>query len=612
MKKKVLVSSVLILLSLIIILPIVLAANETGIDKAYSCLKTKLGDNCADTLSTEQNVFSLLAMAYDSSVQLDCKLALENKQGNDCWGKTEDDSCNIKSTAQSILALNYIGEDVEDSVAWLLDKRKTTKDLNWYLEIDTNEASLCKIKVNDENEKTFTLAENKKFSGSSSCLTPAISNYYLEIKDSCLEDNFTISCDKKFISTLWYEKPGESTMYISSETHGADAEGSTKEKVNSYCFGISTECDYQGTLWASLVLAKKGEDIHAYIPYITAMADKTENKQYLPSAFLYMLTNEDDYYSELVEQQKQNKYWEETTGKKFYDTALALLALQGVNIEQVDNSKEWLLSVQESSGCWSSGNILETAFILYAGWPKDPVRVVGSGGDKHSYCSDFNFYCVSAGECLLVDNLENYYCSGLNEICCKTEPIEQSCSEKDGIVCDSNQRCSEGEVTASDTNYCCKGSCQVITKNDCEVAGYSCEDSCSSDTQEEKTVYSVDCNFGEICCGEKLDEESGSWTLIILLIILIILVILAIIFRNQLKIWFFRIKSKFKFGKPPKPISRQPMSTFSQGPFPPLRPMQRIIRPPVRRRPMMRDSGRRAGKDAAFEDTMKKLRDMSK
>ena len=62
--------------------------------------------------------------------------------------------------------------------------------------------NLCKIKVNDENEKTFTLSENKKFSGSSSCLTPAVSNYYLAIKESCLDDNFTISCDKKFISTL--------------------------------------------------------------------------------------------------------------------------------------------------------------------------------------------------------------------------------------------------------------------------------------------------------------------------------------------------------------------------------------------------------------------------
>jgi uncharacterized integral membrane protein len=611
MKKRVLIFSALILL--IIILPFVLAANETATDKAYSCLKTQLEDNCADTLSTEQNVFSLLAMGYDSSVQSDCKLALEDKEGNDCWGKTDADSCNIKSTAQAILALNYIGEDIDAPLTWLLDKKRSTKNLNWYLEIDANEAASCKIKVNDASEKTFTMSENKKFSGTSSCLTPAVSNYYLKIDNNCLDDNFTISCDKNFISTLWYEKPGESTMYISSETHSASAAGSTTEKVNSYCFGMSSECDYQGTLWAALVLGKTGEDTHAYIPYITAMADETENKKYLPSAFLYMLTNEDDYYSDLVEQQKQGKYWEETTDQKFYDTALALLALQGVNIEQVDNTKEWLLSVQESSGCWHADNILETAFILYAGWPKDPVRVAGPGGVTHSYCTEFSFFCVSAGECLLADKtgLENYYCPGLSEVCCKTQPAQQTCADKEGIICDSNQRCSESEVTASDTNYCCKGACQVITKNDCELAGYFCKDSCL-DTQEEKTVYSADCNFGETCCGDKPVKKT-SWLLIILLIILIILVILAIIFRNQLKIWFFRNKSKFKFGKGPQPVSRPPMPGPPQQFFPQLRQRQIIPRQPVRRMPMRRIPTRSPGaKDTAFEETMRKLREMSK
>jgi len=232
----------------------------------------------------------------------------------------------------------------------------------------------------------------------------------------------------------------------------------------------------------------------------------------------------------------------------------------------------------------------------------------GPSGVTHSYCTEFNYFCVSAGECLLADSLNNYYCSGLSEVCCKTQPIEQTCSEKDGIICDSNQRCSEGEVTASDTNYCCKGSCQVITENDCELAGYFCKDSCSN-AQEEKTIYSADCSFGETCCGNPSSKKSP-WLLIILLIILIILVILAIIFRNQLKIWFFRNKSRFKFGKGPQSVSRPSMSAPSQ--IPQLRPRHLISRPPVRRMPMRRMPQKRADKDKAFEETMKKLRDMSK
>ena len=97
---------------------------------------------------------------------------------------------------------------------------------------------------------------------------------------------------------------------------------------------------------------------------------------------------------------------------------------------------------------------------------------------------------------------------------------------------------------------------------------------------------------------------------------MIILVILAIIYRNQLKIWFFRNKSKFKFGKGPKSTSR-PGPGFappSSGAFPQLRPRQIIPRQPYRRasRRRMPQRRTRGEKDSAFEDTMKKLRDMSK
>ena len=147
MKKRVLLFSVIIL-SLIIILPLVLAQNETDdedeedtleiietgfgeeIDAAYSCLKSQLGTDCADTPSTEQNVFSLLAMGYDSAVQSDCKEELQDKEDNDCWGKTGSDSCNLKSTAQSIIALDYIGGKVDDEVDRLLDKKELVEDLN--------------------------------------------------------------------------------------------------------------------------------------------------------------------------------------------------------------------------------------------------------------------------------------------------------------------------------------------------------------------------------------------------------------------------------------------------------------------------------------------------
>ena len=600
------------------ILPLVLTAENDSesdtttdsgdnTDKAYSCLKTELGSNCGSTNSIEQLSFSLLAMGYDSTIQSSCKSALINKKDDDNWGDKD-----IKSTAQAILALNHIGENVDAPMDWLLSKRKMTEDLNWFLQIDANNATECEISRDDGSTRDFDIRENKKVSGSSSCLDPASSeqNYYYEIDDDCLDSTFTISCDEDFITSVFYKKPGSSIYYISSESHSASSLGETKENINSYCFAKSSsaDCDYQDSLWATLALAKLGEDTTSYLPYIAAESDEVENKKYLPSAFLYLFTGDDDYYAELVDKQKQNKYWEETNNKKFYDTALALLSLQGTNSDAESDAVDYLEEVQDSSGCWGSNNILETAFLLYAEWPKAPAISSGTRSD----CESSGFACVSSGLCTSSDTYSSYYCSGIGDVCCAEESKLDSCTEKEGTICESDQRCTGSEVLASNTNYCCLGDCVLqLDENDCERNDYVCKSSCS-DSQEEKIAYSGDCDFGEICCASKPKSESNLG-LIILLIILIILVVLAIIFRNQLKIWFFKIKSKFRSGKSPGPSRRPPMPPAGGIPQFNRRPRQIIPRQPVRRPPMRRPSSvRKKSGDNVFDDTMKKLRDMTK
>lgn len=605
MKKRVLIISLILL----IILPLLVIAQDDdiitldGIEKAYSCLEDKLGSDCGSSKLTEQSVLSLLAGAYDSGIQSNCKDSLTTKKQNNCWSVTESGTCDLSSTAHAILALNYIREETEDYTDWLLDKKQITPDLDWFLEIDANEATACSIKTNEASETTFAISEDKKISGTSSCLSPAEQNYFLKISDSCLENNFTISCDKNFITTLLYKKTGSSVYYVSSKTHSASAEGSTQEKVNAFCFANSGTCDYQGSLWSALALAKTGNEISDYLPYLSAMAEESENKKYFPSAFLYMLTHEDDYYISVTDKQKQRTYWqEELSNSKYYDTALALLSLENFITEEVSNSKDYLLEIQDESGCWNSDNIRDTSFILYAAWPKAPS--INNGGGSSSDCESFGYFCTSSGQCS--DSLDNFYCPGLSDVCCKTEPAEQSCAEKQGITCDLDQECKGSEVIASDTNYCCLDSCiATSTTTECEDYGKTCKPSCSED--EDKEFY--DCDYGDVCCGEK--KESRGWGLIILLIILIILVILAIIFRNQLKIWWFRFKSKLKFGKPPKgPSARPSIMPPTTPPLMQQRPRQIIPRQHYQspaRRPVLKKQ-----KDSVFEETMKKLREMSK
>ena len=591
--------TILLIFMLLFATTLVISQEQDDVDKAYACLEDRLGDDCGDTRSTINAAFNLMAMAYKSSIRSDCRSSLTDKENEDesCFGNTADDLCNIKATAIATLALDYIGRNVDDYVEWLLDnKKQTTTELTWYLEIDANNETICDI-----NGAEVTIQDNKKISGiNPQGLSKAYDNYWFKIND--LDRNYTISCDKDFISTLLYKKPSSTTYHVSSNTHYAAAYDTTTEKVESYCFTTTSTCDYEASLWAAFALQKAEEDINAYIPYLTAMADETANKRYLPLAFLNIMVPADDYTSQLIDLQKQGQYWE-VSGNKFYDTAIALLGLQFEGLEAVSNTKTYLLSIQDEEGCWPS----DTALILHAAWPKNPSRGGEDGGDSlNRDCEAFGHYCLALGECALEDKLPNFDCPSLSESCCASQPPLETCEQKLGEICQSDQECSTATIPASDTNNCCTGTCEdIITINECEQGGYDCSDECSRG-EEEVDALSNECGFGEVCCRDK-ERGRFSWWLIILLIILIILVILAIIFRDRLKTWWQKRRGK----KPKQPPERpMPLGVARPGATRPRglqRPPRRgpnpyaPVRPPKSRK-----------KDTTFDDTMKKLRDMSK
>jgi hypothetical protein len=470
------------------------------------------------------------------------------------------------------------------------------------LEIDANNKTECDI-----NGKKINIAENKKISGSDPTgLVKTYNNYWFEITN--LNRNYTISCEKDFITTLLYQKPGSSVIHVSSQVHSTPAGDSVTESVNSFCFATSSSCDYEGSLWATIALVKDGEDVSSYLPYLSAMSEEALNKKYIPQAFLYMLTNEDDYYSELVKQQvqgKEGKYWD-SSNRRLFDTSLAVLAIQNSNSQELDDAKAYFLSVQEKSGdkvgCWNDN----TAFILYSAWPRDATKST-SANTESTNCESFNHYCVPSLQCSSANVLVNFNCPGLNgDVCCKTQaPLEETCSQKNGIVCNQNEKCSGSEVPAQDTNFCCtNGACESVEQtNSCEDSNYNCRTSCLS-TEVEKTELSKACGFDK-CCAAKPASQTN-WLLIILLVILIILVILAIVFRNQLRIWMFKTKSGFGYGKPSAPGTR-PLPPPGFRPIFPSRPAPAHLYQTQQRR-----APGRPEKDKDFEDTMRKLRDMSK
>ena len=587
----------LVLLFILLVMPFVIAENETEnslsesskVENAYKCLENKLGDDCSSSL--EDNIFSLLAIGK-------CKgEILADSWDNECWPKS---NCKIKTTAQAILALDSASSSTLDAEEWLFSKNTTPEDIIWYLEIESPEKTICSISYGGATYKT-TISEDKQLSSSAgNCLTLSDSDYWLRVSPSCYNYEFEVSCDQQFLTTLLYKKKTSPTIYVSESISSESAEGTTSEKVDFKCFSDTGNCDYEGTLWATLVLDHFGYDISSYMPYLITMAD--DNKKLIPEAFLYLLTGASDFRADVLLKQ-ETQYWDRS-GDKFYDSAVALLPFQYESPSEKSATKNWLLEIQNSDGCWDGGNIRNNAFLLYSIWPKKSYSSTSSTDD----CEDAGYYCIHETEC--EGNILDDYSCGVGKICCDEKKAIETCSKQGGGICEKGEVCLGGITTeASDINYgesCCVGGrCEAEKEGaglNCEYykgvcRPYGCE-------HNEKEASSYSCDYGDICCMSDSSETKSLWW-IWLLIILIILVVLAIIFRNRFRNYYYKIKSKFTKTKPGAPGYQ-----FGK---PTLRPIQRRITPRRILPPSSRNPLRPAPKKPSeIDDILKKLKDMGK
>ncbi len=624
----------ILLIALFLISFISAADNSTNLDKAYQCIRDKINTDCS-SLDSEQQAFALLALGdYDGCLDK----FIENSQNKDqeCWPSS---TCSLKETSLALLVYDRLGKNTEKIESWLLNQTKTAPDLIWYLQIEADSATACSITYG-ASINSVNILENKKVSGSAgNCLSLSETGYWLKIKSDsiCLDNEYKISCDKDFKTTLLYKTQTSPTIHVSQNINSDATNGETLEKVSYRCFKQGTVCNYEGSLWAAMALNFKGHSTSAYIPYLDASND--ENAGLFPETFLYIVTNLDQYLETITVTNFKTRYWSAgTASKKFYDTSLAFLALQGKESSQIDAVKEYLLSngVQSNDGCWA--NLKDTAFLLYSGWPLinseqtlcerdsdcDTANnetcsqgiCVGAGGTTDTDCIAHGFFCETMSACLYDAEgqvLENYDCSKSFQKCCDKKVVEPTCSSQSGKICDFDEDC-DGTISDSSEGVCCIGTCETkITPNEseCDKQNYICKPNCADD--EESVSY--DCDSGQTCCAPKSTPETPTtnytW-LIWVLVILIIIVVVLIIFRK--KLGFLKFKSRSKSG--PEPGQMRPPS------FPPRPPMYPNQMRPMRPRqffPQNQSSGPRPQpqsrlntKDKEFEETLKKLKDLSK
>lgn len=511
--------------------------NMSQIQKAFACLETQVKADCSGAKNIQE--IALTIMASPDNVEDDCRNRLKTFiiEGK-CFGSG---SCNIKDTALAVLALNHIGEKTEVYQNWLKNQTRTSSDLIWFMQQDSNEAATCKVRY-DSQDYEFNVAENKKIdSNAGSCLSLANSNYWYSISSNCYEKQFTLLCNKDFIGTLLYKQPNSPIIYILSDTKSAAANNPIDLQVKSKCFGANS-CEYESSAWAALALSSTGNNVDDYIPYLIAAADL--NPQYLPNAFLNMIVSYSDYGTKLIQQQSLGSWTAENTAyNQYYDTALALISLSDSSSEQVKKGKDWLIGWSQADGCWNNDNIRDTAISLWA-LQKRSSRIVIGGGTELVGCTQANFYCIPYSECPSNQILSNY--AGCNtNVCCQNRNLK-TCSEYFGEVCSSGKVCDGNVRESTDSSSCCLGSCvdAIPADSACSLAGGTCKDSCS--TNQEESSATCDAS-GQVCCVRKIAEPKKSllW-LWILLAILIILIALAILFKDKIKEWWNKRKTKFK------------------------------------------------------------------
>ncbi len=585
---------VLLVFSLLLSLSFVLAEEnitdaQTKIDQAYDCLDSKVSGKCG-TIALEEKIFTLLANG-----QCKDELIAASSSG-ECWPNS---GCNIKQTAQAILALSQTTADTTNAEEWLMSQNTSPSDVEWYLQIESDEETRCTITY-DGSPHIVIIKEDKTLTtGAKPCLSLSNGDWWLKVSPGCYDREFEVSCDEEFQTNLLFKRKTSSIIHVPDITHSASALGTTTEKIKSACFMQGGECNYEGSLWAALVLNSNGYDMSAYMPYLTTTSE--ENLEYLPESFLYLLTAQDDYRNDLLLKQKSSKFWNEDGGK-FYDTAVALYSISDEPAEKI-RAKEWLLEVQDSEGCWQ-GNIRDTAFILASVWPKIIETTL-------SDCESSGHYCMSEVSCE-GNILGDYRCPGVMK-CCDTAKLIQSCSEQNGEICNSNQKCVGGlGVDASDTTSgercCVGGTCEVVAlESECVSYGGRCAPF-GCEAGEEEVAY--ECDFGDSCCMSKTSGEKSYWW-IWMLLILIILVVLGIVFKKKVREYYYKIRSKFKRkGGGSGASAKGPRGPPSTRPGMPMRRYTpRRILPPTQRAPRPKPVEKKSGE---LGDVLKRLKEMSK
>ena len=571
-----------------------------------SNINNKIDEKTCENLSLQEKIFSVLATG-----KCEDSLIEDTLNNNTCWG---EESCNVKLTAQAILALEKTDTEnsLYKSVNWLSSQNKTSSQINWYLQINAPTNTNCSINYSNNNYR-FKINEDEKLEhirGSSPYFSIDGTKYKINIREGYYNKGFTVSCTSSFETSFLFEK--DDSLYISDLTKSGSANQGIKLKINSLSFD-----GYESSLWASLALRKTHRDISSFLPYLIAMSEDPRFNEYLPESFLYFLTDDESYSSELISKQKEGKYWMESDNR-FYDTAVALFPFANKEFSTKQNTTNWLEENQGEDGCWDEGNIVNTAFLLFS--TGSSFTIQQEENETVEECSSLGGFCMSESACNSSggDSITESGCSGW-DICCNKEETETMCSDIGGTVCESGEGCTGYYSQEVVKDSCCvNGTCEEseTTEEENETFTSECENylgNCRTSCFENETIGDYSCvSPSDECCIPTEEEKSYLW----LWIILGVLIVLAVgfIFRKKV-IKFFKTRLFKKKSKKPKKGRKLPMrprpSSRPKRMKKPLKPMSKSSKTKSKKIPSKKPSTKQKPQPQSSRQAQQKDTSMS-
>src|SRR3989344_1440529 len=221
---------------------------------------------------------------------------LENqKDPADCWPKG---SCKPKETALVALALSKSGKNIDKSLDWLKSHQDITLTGEWLLQIKTDSEGQCDVTYTTTQAATKKINVDKGFITSDKCTTPST---FFNL-GSCLEQNllltkaaleFDLKCTFSGEISSVYRDAG--IYFLNDDVVTGNQ---AKIKINNGNFG-----SYEDTLITNWILEELNPDVNSLI-YLRKNFRENDVKS---NAFLYIITQKQNYINELSNLQKTDK-----------------------------------------------------------------------------------------------------------------------------------------------------------------------------------------------------------------------------------------------------------------------------------------------------------------